>query len=161
MYKLNIAGIIIQFTAAGNISLSISEIHRQFLVNSGQPDCHLRVHYGPLPPMQLQEKLFDSGAVWALYRTEGNYAITFRSDVLGSEPYQVALVDSDFKNGDLYIRPVPRYTEAGEHIEKENTGIPCVVPAAYPLDEVFMVNLLARGRGVEFHACGVSNHRKG
>lgn len=155
-YKLGIAGIIIQFIADDNIGLQVADIHRRFIVSGGQPDCLLRVHYGPLPAIELEEKLFESGAVWALYRSSGKYAITFISDVLGPAPYQIAVIDREFKSGDLYIRPITPSGEAEKTAPVSPVSIHSVIPAAYPLDEVFMVNLLARGRGAEFHACGVN-----
>jgi hypothetical protein len=144
-YKLKIAGIIMHFVADKNVGLKCSKVQSKFLVNKGKPDIRIQVHYGPLPSFKLEEKLFDSGAVWALYRSNGNYIITFSSDILGPLPYQIAVLDSKFESGDLYIR------SNGDHRDRY-----IVHPTAYPLDEVLVVNLLARGRGVELHSCGVN-----
>ncbi len=155
-YRLNIAGIIIHFIADSNLELMCSDTHRQFIVKEGKPDLRLRIHYGPLPPLRLKEKLIDSGAVWAVYRSDENYEITFSSDVLGPDPYQVAVIDSMFESGDLYVRTIDKPGNTGNPDEDGRGGHYPLNPTAYPLDEVLMVNLLARGRGVEFHSCGVN-----
>ena len=160
-YKLGIAGIIIQLIADDGIELGFSNSHRQFIVSRGEPDFRLRVHYGPLPPLKLEEKLFDSGAVWSLYRSNGIYEMLFSSNVLGLTPYQVAVIDSKFESGDLYVRPVTDSRKAAKQAKTVRGDFPCIFPTAYPLDEVFIVNLLARGRGAEFHACGVSHKGQG
>jgi hypothetical protein len=158
-YRLNIAGIIIHFMADSSLRLLYTDYHRQFIVDEGKPDLQLKVHYGPLPPLRLEKKLFDSGVIWAIYQSDGTYEITFQTDVLGAAPYQVALIDSRFETGDLYIR-VP-YSDNVVKPAGLECDTPCIIPVTYPLDEVFMVNLLARGRGVEFHACGVSYKGQG
>jgi hypothetical protein len=155
-FKLNIAGVIMKFSADDNINLRISDIDRRFIVSRGKPDLHLKVHYGPLPPLKLKEKLFDSGAVWALYRSDGMYEMTFSSDVVGPVPYQVAVIAPAFESGDLYVRPVATPGDVGQPGRDNHDERYSVNPTAYPLDEVFMVNLLARGRGVELHSCGVN-----
>jgi hypothetical protein len=157
-YKLNVAGIIIQFTGDDNFNLAVSDVHRAFLVNEGEPDFRLRVHYSPLPPLNLKEKLFDSGSMWALYRSNGGYAITFTSDIAGAALYQVALINGGFDTGDLYIKPMPHNREPGELKKPSQAYLSHVIYIIYPL---LMMNLLPRGRGVEFHACGINHKGKG
>jgi len=159
-YRLSIAGIIIHFIADSNLKLLFTESHRQFIVSEGEPDLRLKIHYGPLPPLKLEEKLFDSGVIWALYRSDGIYEMTFKADVFGLTPYQVALIDSRFESGDLYVR-VPNSKKVAKSTKPGHDALPCIIPIAYPLDEVFMVNLLARGRGVEIHSCGVNYKGQG
>jgi hypothetical protein len=144
-YKLNVAGIIVHFVADNKTSLVYPETHHQFIVEEGKPDLSLQIHYGPLPKLGLKEKLFESGGLWALYRSDDNYEIVFSAKVLGPEPYQVAIIDSKFESGDLFVRP-----------REDHESDYSVNATKYPLDEVCMVNLLARGRGVELHSCGVN-----
>jgi len=160
-FKLCIADIIIQFIADDNVGLLVPDSHYPFLVNQGQPDLCIRVHYGPLPELKLEKKLFNSGAVWALYRSNGAYEITFSSDIRGASPYQVAVINSNFSTGDLYVRPINDSERRIKSGKNSNSDFPVVAPTAYPLDEVFMANLLSRGRGVEFHACGVRTRGQG
>jgi hypothetical protein len=159
-FRLNIAGVIIHFIADSSLKLLYTDYHRQFIVNEGKPDLQLKVHYGPLPPLKLEKKLFDSEVIWAIYQSDGIYEITFKTDIFGPTPYQVALIDSRFESGDLYIR-VPYSNNVTKSTMPSHDTLPCIIPITYPLDEVFMVNLLARGRGTEFHACGVSYKGQG
>jgi len=60
-------------------------------------------------------------------------------------PSRIAVLDSDFKSGDIYIEPSPPSTVHS-------------YPLDYPLDEVLMMNWLSRGWGIMMHACGVSDN---
>ena len=87
--------------------------------------------------------MFDSGALWQLHRLNGSYLYAFTSPVFGSVPYKVASFDSSFTSGEVYLhRP---YFESKQ----------ALYPLEYPLDELWMVNLLGQGRGAEIHGCGV------
>jgi hypothetical protein len=83
--------------------------------------------------------LFDSGAVWRLYREENGYRIDCTSEIFGNDPYKTAFFNEDFTRGTIHLTP------AVEHLN----------PLDYPLDEVLIANLLGRGRGVELHSCGI------
>ncbi|HVX97349.1 MAG TPA: hypothetical protein VHK47_20715, partial [Polyangia bacterium] len=62
----------------------------------------------------------------------------------GAAPYQSARFSPDFRRGEITLR---RASFAGR---------PWIYPLHYPLDEVFMVHLLAAsGLGVELHGAGV------
>src|SRR3989449_11671129 len=70
------------------------------------------------------------------------YTTLFRS-ALGPLPYKVASVDRGFTAGEVWL-----------HQPYFPSGLP-VHPLEYPLDELLLIHLLAAGRGVEVHACGV------
>jgi hypothetical protein len=91
--------------------------------------------------------VFDSGAVWRMFRDDGGgYRIECRSEAFGPEPYKTAVLNEDFTRGTIHIQP---------HLADHH-------PLEYPLDEVLISNLLARGRGVELHSCGViDRHGRG
>ena len=93
--------------------------------------------------MKLGKKVFESGALWQLYRLNGSCLFSFTSSAFGSTPYKVASFNASFTSGEVELhRP---YFEPGRSL----------YPLEYPLDELWMVNLLGQGRGVEVHACGV------
>jgi len=93
----------------------------------------------PAPPRML----FDSGAVWRLYADVGNgYRIDCHADMFGAAPYKSALFESDFTRGRILISKTAMSGNTMHALD-------------YPLDEVLIANLLARGRGVELHGCGV------
>jgi hypothetical protein len=65
--------------------------------------------------------------------------------VFGPLPYKQACFSSDFTSGDIVLhRDYFGHRQPVDALE-------------YPLDELLMVNLLTRGRGVEVHACGVED----
>ncbi|HEX6087630.1 MAG TPA: hypothetical protein VF266_24070 [Thermoanaerobaculia bacterium] len=82
---------------------------------------------------------FDSGAVWKLFREKDGYRIECRSESFGDAPYKTATFNEDFTRGTIELLPQLAHLN----------------PLEYPLDEVLIANLLARGRGVELHSCGV------
>ncbi|HYC87733.1 MAG TPA: hypothetical protein VEO54_00855 [Thermoanaerobaculia bacterium] len=86
--------------------------------------------------------VFDSGAVWRLFREEHGYRIECRSEAFGPDPYKTATFNEDFTRGTIEMLPQLAHLN----------------PLEYPLDEVLISNLLARGRGVELHSCGVIDH---
>jgi hypothetical protein len=118
---------------------------RHFLVAEGDPDVRLRVARSASCEPAPAQRIFDAGMVWALYRHGDGYQFRFRAPAWGAEPYRTATFGEDFTSGEIRLRSgcFP-------------TGRP-VYPLAYPLDELLMVNLLARGRGVEVHGCGVAD----
>jgi len=90
-----------------------------------------------------KRKLFDSGALWRLYEEDSGYRFEFNSPVFGQTPYKVTYFNPDFTRGDILLNG--DYFHSGRHID----------PLEYPLDELLFLNLLAGGKGVEVHACGV------
>lgn len=156
-YKIGVAGIIIQFIADDDIDLSVSGEFRSFLVEEGEPDFRLKVHFGPLPSLRLEEKLFDSGSIWSLYRSNGLYEITLSSESDAGEPVvnQAVVIDSGFKSGDLYVAPFHDTRENRDPAQARRDFLTYIADMIHPM---LMMNLLPRGKGVEFHACGV-NHK--
>jgi hypothetical protein len=160
-FKLGVAGIITEFVADDSLRLVVLGPNNRFVVSEGEPDLSFKVHYGPLPDLKLEERLFDSGGVWALYRSNGSYAITLSTTVFGPAPYRVAVIDSKFERGELYIRPVSDSRRADSAFPLTKDSLPSFDPTGYPLDEVLIMNLLSRGRGIELHSCGVALDGKG
>lgn len=108
---------------------------------SDQNDVELRVRaMGDRVP-DGGDLVFDSGAVWRLFRTTEGFRIECTSDIVGTEPYKIATFDETFTRGEISLR-----TEATGDV---------VDPLEYPLDEVLVGHLLGRGRGVEIHGCGI------
>ena len=118
---------------------------RHFLVAGGEPDVRLRAAWGDSSAPAAGEKLFDAGTVWQLHRQGQGYLFRFMAPGCGPEPYKTASFNADFTCGEIRLR--------GDSIQ----GNQPVYPLEYPLDELLMVNLLARGRGVEVHGCGVAD----
>jgi hypothetical protein len=116
-----------------------SEPVRRFLVEPTAADVDLDVHMAAAPLPSGGELIFDSDAVWRMFRDDSGYRIECRSPLFGEEPYKVAIFDPSFTRGTILLRD----------------DLDLIQPLEYPLDEVLVANLLGRGRGVELHSCGV------
>ena len=112
----------------------------RFLVPPAAPDVELTVRGGRIEP--ARDPIFDSGAVWRLFREGDGFRIECHSEVFPSNPYKAATFDSTFTRGEIVM------SAAAQHLN----------PKEYPLDEVLVSHLLGRGRGVELHSCGVIDH---
>lgn len=111
----------------------------RFLVTPATPDVDLVVRAVDSIAPANGELVFDSGAVWRLYREGEGFRIECHSEVFPSNPYKAASFDASFTRGEILM------SEAAHHLS----------PLDYPLDEVLVSHLLGRGRGVELHSCGV------
>ena len=119
---------------------------RHFVIAGGEPDVRLRAAWGGSgAAAALGEKLFDAGTLWQLYRQGKGYQFRFGSPRFGPEPYKTASFNEDFTSGEIRLRS-----------DCFQGNLP-VYPLEYPLDELLMVHLLAEGRGVEVHGCGVAD----
>jgi hypothetical protein len=118
---------------------------QHFLVARGEPDVRLRAAWGGSCAPAAGEKLFDAGTLWQLHRQGQGYLFRFAAPHLGPEPYKTASFNAEFTSGNICLR--------GGCFQSDQA----VYPLEYPLDELLMVNLLARGRGVEVHGCGVAD----
>lgn len=105
----------------------------------GDPEVILRFRHGSafqgdknLPG----EILFDTQPNWRLYYSNEKYIFQTRD--------RTAILTPNFTSGEIYITKNPR-------------GF----PFTYPLDEILIINLLAKGRGVMVHAFGVMDTDNG
>ena len=143
-FCLEVADISVQIQSADpTLHFETQGVMKTFLTTEDQPDAQASATWSDLSQMSLGETIFDSGALWQLHRRNGSYLYAFTSSVFGSAPYKVASFDSSFTSGEVYLhRPYFGSNQA-------------LYPLEYPLDELWMVNLLGQGRGAEIHGCGV------
>ena len=141
---LCIGGITIAITCdAPDLTLDVPGATNDFLVNGVDPDVKVKTTWGNLSREPYGKKVFDSGALWQLYHDNGSFLFRFTSPTFGLTPYKEAAFGQDFKSGEICLhRPI------FEHNQR-------VYPLEYPLDELVITNLLAKGSGAEIHACGV------
>ncbi|MGH9443506.1 MAG: hypothetical protein ACRD16_14660 [Thermoanaerobaculia bacterium] len=121
---------------------------RAFVAKEMKPDLDLEVAWAK-DLQQHGDRVFESGGPWNLYREGDRLSFRVFSSLLGPEPYEVARVTSDFRSGDLLLRP-SAFAE----------GVP-VDPLQFPLDELLVIHLLGTGLGVEVHACGIIENDRG
>jgi hypothetical protein len=143
--SLKISNIVLGLIPASpGCEFHLEDAYRGFIAEE-PPDVNLRVYCGRLPDMEFGRKVFNSGGNWILHRDRRKkWAISLHSPVLGASPYRLVVLEDDFCAGDIYV---------------QSEGPNCrrvVSPLEHPLDQVLMVHLLARGRGVLLHACGLS-----
>ena len=107
----------------------------------------LRACPGPLPDLAGWEPVFESNAVWRLYQRDGQWAVQLSSPVPG--PYRVAVFSSGFLTGQIHSTAAEAAASQGRFALE------------YPLAEILMIHLLARGRGLLVHACAVRDGEDG
>jgi len=127
------------------LSLKVEGAMNRFLVEETEPDITISAALDDLSDDVNGEMLFDSGSLWQVYRQNGNYLFRFTTPHFGNTPYKIASFNQDFSIGEIRLHR-PYFAEAG-----------AVYPLEYPLDELLMLNLLARGRGIELHSCGITD----
>lgn len=150
--RLRIADIIVSLTPVSDgwkLKLNGDILH---FIGEGKPDIVLKVYYGSFPSLNSEKQIFSSGGNWTLFKSKNKWIFSLQSPATGPNPYALAIINSNFKYGDIYVKEPNSLTEAGE---------PLINPLEYPLDEVLMVNLLSQGRGVLIHACGISYGGRG
>lgn len=107
------------------------------------PDMRLRARWAEPPVPAGVSPRFDAGT-WRLYEQGDRWVFSFHSPVLGVGPYKCAIVDRDYLEGEVLVRPEPF----------EGQG--ATDPFDYPLDELLVIHrLLHHERGIELHACAV------
>ncbi len=126
-----------------DLRLGVEGPTKKFLVENADPDVRVRASWDDLCGENGGGKLFDSGGLWQLYQRDGDYCFRFTSLAVGPLPYKVAWFDPDFTSGKVCLNR--SYLDSHQP----------VYPLEYPLDELLILNLLAKGRGVEVHACGI------
>jgi hypothetical protein len=141
-WRFKIGGVVIGLVDPGGPkAFSVEDRYLPFLT-ADSPDVVLESHWGVLPDLKGWDQAFDTQGVWKLYRSGEKMALELSAPSPGPTPYQVAVLDPNFRAGAIYSRQSPNESEGR-------------FPLAYPLAEVLMIHLLAQGRGVLMHACGV------
>lgn len=108
-------------------------------------DITIEASWGETPLEPHGTVLFESGASWRLIRTSDEFVFTCRSSLREPPTYVIArFADERFTHGTVTLDP--------RHFPDRSAP---AFALDYPLDELVWVHNLARGRGVELHACGV------
>ncbi len=146
---IDIAGIVISISFADKRwQPREDEVHSWFLSDK-KPHVILKTHYDGILDIDLGQKVFDSEGSWQLYKNGERNIIHVSSKDVDPPVVMVAVFNSDYTSGDVYLS-LPDTPDGRVSY-----------PLIYPLEELMMVNLLAQGRGVIIHSCGVSLEGKG
>jgi hypothetical protein len=131
----------------GGVTISIESDERfavydpstRFLVPPDTPPDVALVLKRGTPAAPRGDLVFDSGGVWRLHRDGDRNLYTFDSPVFQSNPYKSASFDNAYTRGEVIV---------SNEVTTED-------PLEYPLDELLVASILARGGGVELHGCGI------
>ncbi|MBU0605104.1 MAG: hypothetical protein KKH77_02315 [Candidatus Omnitrophica bacterium] len=143
--KLGIGGIIISISPVDNLRFELDDAHENFFADSkSDADLAINLHCGVDNKLLLkpEEKTFETGGVWDVYRRAGDFVFNCYSEDLGRTPGRRAIINRDFTSGDIYFNKTA-----------DEGGL--AYPLGYPLDEILMIQLLSRGRGIMVHGCGL------
>lgn len=157
---IHIGDISIRLTAATHDDcFEVDPVYAPFVADSSasytRPDVHLKVSYSSPPQVENWEELFDTQGNWKLKRKGKTLYLPLSSPVFEPELYKMLEICDDLSQGTIYI-----HAGSGDgHNSRNNPSRR--YPLQYPLDEVLMVNLLSRGRGVEMHGLGVVDDGRG
>lgn len=134
-------------------STNLEDKYKDFLF-TGEPEVSINARYKGLPEVPIEDAdiIFDSEMVWSLYRRNDQYIFLLQSPVLSPQLYRIARFSNDFRQGQVFSNPI---TPA----DNNNSYFPD--PLEFPLSEVLMVCLLAQGRGIMMHACGIDDGGRG
>jgi hypothetical protein len=133
-------------TTDASLRLQLQGATKNFCTRGGNPDINVEIGRDDLSGIETgDKKIFDSGSTWKLYGTNGNYKFYFYSEAMGPVPYKTAEVQKNFSRARVLMHNP--YFDPSQPI----------YPLEYPLDELLFVHFLSEGRGVEVHACGISD----
>ena len=114
------------------------------------PDIEVSVEWAEQICAWPGQNIFDSGAVWNLFRSEGDFIFDFSSPTISRHPYKRLRVEPGFRAASL--------TLSHEALEKHKP----IYSLEYPADELLVTNYLAHyGLGVEVHGCGLIDAESG
>jgi hypothetical protein len=120
----------------------IKAAYRSF-ISKDPPDIQLQMHVDS-SGIPVDEKVFDSSPIWALYRQNDALIIKLFETMNGLN--RSLCIPRDFNRADLYFT--------------EPNG-PFLDPFFGPTIELLMVNYLARVGSIIVHACGIDYRGKG
>ena len=127
------------------MKLHVNGAAERFLVSHGSADVEVTTAWSELCQPAETSLVFDSGGLWRLSCELENYVFHLTSPIYGSLPYKRATFNPDFTCGEVLLEA--SYFDSRHPVDA----------LEYPLDELLVMNLLAHGRGVEVHACGLED----
>jgi len=128
-----------------SMRVRVNRVAEDFLVSNGAADAEVTAAWGKLRQPTDSTVVFDSGGLWRLSRELQDYVFHLTSPMYGALPYKRATFGADFTRGEVLLER--SYFDSRDPVDT----------LEYPLDELLMMNLLALGRGVEVHACGLED----
>lgn len=115
------------------------------------PFCDIEVTVKRVRELQplATRKRFDSGSVWRVHEDGDGFAFDFTSPFFGENPYKRLCVDRQFSRASVLVNC--------QYFADDSS----LYPFEFPLDELLVTHRLVLDRGIEVHACGLSDAERG
>lgn len=139
--RIDIAGIRIDL---------LDDTHTAFRSEHAEDQVQVRfkVRFGESPDMQGSKVIFDSDRVWSLNECKGKVFLLSGLPDSRSFPDRVLVLNPDFEYGELYVlEDLP-----------DKASLADLLP--HPLDQVAVLLILSKGRGLLLHACAIRHLEK-
>ena len=148
-FRVDIGGIKINIASSDKmVKFKRNNAFNQFLTKEA-PEVRLIFHCQKFQLPLSRQIVFDPEGCWKLFDSEQGPVFGFYSPDYGESAYKIALMQNNLLKGDVYSCLV-----CEEDKQSYN-------PLDYPLDEVLMVNLLGKKRGIMMHASGMNINGSG
>ncbi len=146
---VRIGGVSLALTGASANAVRLSHELKSFRDEPESPDIEVKVEWVQKLQPWRSNPVFDSGALWTLFRDGPELVFDFTSPAFGDCPYKRLRTDGDFRHAQLLVS---RDAMANHRP---------VFPLEYPADELLITNYLSSGLGVEVHGCGLVDSETG
>jgi len=140
--RFRVAGVTVAIHSAHSTpAIQLPAALRPFATSRGA-DIRLAFSTDTIPRPPEADLLFDSGAVWRVYRWHQGLLYTFSTPALNPPAYKAVEIDRRFRRGILYYPHPIAGRRAGSALD-------------FPLDELLFQHRLARDGELELHTCGI------
>lgn len=157
-FKFKVAETVISIKSKGkSFHFRVPTSYNSFITRD-KPEVEIEVCWGSVPGYYREERIFETGTTWTLYHHNGKRIVETPSVQQCVHRPQIAVLDSDFQRGKVYIPQSQRGRLSGEKV-LNRAKVVYIFKDSF--GEILMVNLLAKGRGVMVHACGIVSGGKG
>ncbi len=147
---VRIGGVSLALGSVSSDDVCLSRELEMFRDDSEAPDIEVHAEWAESLQPWRGEVVFDSGALWTLFRNGSEFIFDFTSPAFGPFPYKRLRTNNDFRSAQLILNH-----QALQHHHP-------VYPLEYPADELLLTNYLAsNGLGVEVHGCGMVDAETG
>lgn len=147
---MHIGGISLALNGSALDDVRVSRELEMFRTDSEAADIDVGVEWAERMQPWRGKAVFDSGALWSLFRDSEEFIFDFTSPAFGTGPYKRLRTGRDFRRAQLILS---REAMGNHHP---------VFPLEYPADELLFTNYLAsNGLGVEVHGCGMVDAETG
>jgi hypothetical protein len=146
---VRIGGLSLALSGASSDDVRLSRESEVFQNCDENPDIEVQIEWVEKLQRGRGNPVFDSGALWTLFRYGREFVFDFTSPAFGPLPYKRLRTSTEFRSAQLILsRDALRNYRA-------------IFPLEYPADELLITNYLASGVGVEVHGCGLVDRESG